>query len=377
MIQGAAFGTTIYSLTDLGTLGGNSSTGAAINDAGKATGSSTLPGGQTRAFLWDSVGGMQNLGAAGSGDSNGRDINNNDHIVGNTDGQPFRWTTSGMVVIDPAQSGDAADLNENDQVFGYRNLGTSDRALLWSSSNTISNPYPTTNAQAVAGNDSGQYVGTLSGGSPGFYSPGGASPRQNLGSFILQDINNSALIAGGTGSDAALYDVTTSTLLTVGKLNPLDTLARFLGINNLGMGVGESVGTGAFVYTSALGLQSLNAMLTAKDAGWTVLSATDINNNGMIVGTGLSPNGETRAVILQEVPAPAGDFDGDGDRDGQDFLLWQRGQSPNPHSQEDLAVWQLCYGTTTPVSAFIVVPEPGTEALILFVALSTACRRKQ
>ena len=90
MIQGSAFGTTIYSLTDLGTLGGNSSTGPAINDNGKATGSSTLPGGQTRACLWDNVAGMQNLGTAGSGNSNGKDINNNDQIVGDTNGQAFR-----------------------------------------------------------------------------------------------------------------------------------------------------------------------------------------------------------------------------------------------------------------------------------------------
>jgi hypothetical protein len=42
----------------------------------------------------------------------------------------------------------------------------------------------------------------------------------------------------------------------------------------------------------------------------------------------------------------SGDFDGDGDVDGRDFLRWQRGNSPNPLSSGDLALWQEQYGTS-------------------------------
>ena len=40
-----------------------------------------------------------------------------------------------------------------------------------------------------------------------------------------------------------------------------------------------------------------------------------------------------------------GDFDLDGDVDGYNFLKWQRGESPNPLSQSDLADWEANYGT--------------------------------
>ena len=46
------------------------------------------------------------------------------------------------------------------------------------------------------------------------------------------------------------------------------------------------------------------------------------------------------------VAALPGDFDFDGDVDGHDFLKWQRGESPNPLSQSDLADWEANYGTS-------------------------------
>ena len=44
---------TSFRLTDLGTLGGTSSEGVALNASGQATGFSTTAGGETNAFLWD------------------------------------------------------------------------------------------------------------------------------------------------------------------------------------------------------------------------------------------------------------------------------------------------------------------------------------
>lgn len=48
---------------------------------------------------------------------------------------------------------------------------------------------------------------------------------------------------------------------------------------------------------------------------------------------------------------PAGDFNTDGNIDGADFLLWQRGGSPDPNSPEDLADWQGNYGEPAVASA--------------------------
>jgi hypothetical protein len=81
-----------------------------------------------------------------------------------------------------------------------------------------------------------------------------------------------------------------------------------------------------------------------------------------------------------------GDFDQDSDVDGQDFLLWQRGDSPiSPLSPEDLADWQSHYGNQLISSenemvagkvfygslvnlgggSLAAVPEPSTCGLLL------------
>ena len=41
-----------------------------------------------------------------------------------------------------------------------------------------------------------------------------------------------------------------------------------------------------------------------------------------------------------------GDFDRDGDVDGNDFLIWQLGGSPVPLSASDLTDWATNFGTT-------------------------------
>jgi hypothetical protein len=64
-----------------------------------------------------------------------------------------------------------------------------------------------------------------------------------------------------------------------------------------------------------------------------------------------------------------GDFDFDGDVDGRDFLVWQRGGSPDPLSAEDLAVWQANYADAALNTASAAVPEPATSVICLLVLL--------
>lgn len=72
-----------------------------------------------------------------------------------------------------------------------------------------------------------------------------------------------------------------------------------------------------------------------------------------------------------------GDFDGDGDVDGTDFLVWQQGGSPNPGSAGDLADWQGNYGANALSASFANVPEP-TSLLLLatFTGLACGCRKR-
>lgn len=64
-------------------------------------------------------------------------------------------------------------------------------------------------------------------------------------------------------------------------------------------------------------------------------------------------------------PITPGDFDADGDVDGDDFMDWQRGNSPDPLSAGDLGDWQANYGTPL-VAASQAVPEPAPLSLLAF-----------
>ncbi len=68
------------------------------------------------------------------------------------------------------------------------------------------------------------------------------------------------------------------------------------------------------------------------------------------------------AFVMKGVP---GDYDLDGDTDGTDFLVWQRGESPDGGSEFELDLWQTNYGAMTPSLAAVSVPEPTSAALIM------------
>jgi hypothetical protein len=80
---------------------------------------------------------------------------------------------------------------------------------------------------------------------------------------------------------------------------------------------------------------------------------------------------EAASSVLTSNPSPAldelpGDFDSDGDVDGTDFLIWQRGGSAFPLSQSDLADWEANYGTVVPLAgALSSVPEPSAGLLMM------------
>lgn len=80
------------------------------------------------------------------------------------------------------------------------------------------------------------------------------------------------------------------------------------------------------------------------------------------------------ALASLRLAGSSGDFDGDGDVDGADFLRWQRGGSPTPLSLGDLSDWQINYGNgASLVSAETTsIPEP-TTAVLFLSALFGSC----
>jgi hypothetical protein len=82
------------------------------------------------------------------------------------------------------------------------------------------------------------------------------------------------------------------------------------------------------------------------------------------------------AIRLRTATENPGDFDSDGDVDGRDFLVWQRGLSPTPLSSSDLSDWQINYGPGTVQALATSVPEPCSSLLLMaIVGLSTMTRR--
>ncbi len=70
-----------------------------------------------------------------------------------------------------------------------------------------------------------------------------------------------------------------------------------------------------------------------------------------------------------------GDIDGDGDVDGQDFLLIQQGFGDTT-DQQDLDDWHTNYPTAAPIAAS-AVPEPSTLTLTMGMLLLGGTRRRR
>jgi hypothetical protein len=81
------------------------------------------------------------------------------------------------------------------------------------------------------------------------------------------------------------------------------------------------------------------------------------------------------SYTLAEPPAGApGDFDGDEDVDGADFLEWQQGLGGEFDAQ-DLADWKANFGTGGGVPAVASIPEPASLVLVALSVLGLASRR--
>ena len=94
----------LYTITDLGTLGGYSSSASGINNAGQIVGTSNTSTGESHAFLY-SDGQMQDLGTLGGPSSYGGSINNAGQVVGrsqistNSSYYPFLYSNGQMTAL--------------------------------------------------------------------------------------------------------------------------------------------------------------------------------------------------------------------------------------------------------------------------------------
>ena len=268
-------------VTDLGTLGGSTSSAAAVNASGQVVGQSALPGdSSTHAFLY-SGGSLHDLGTLGGGFSTATGINTSGQVVGqsvNASGATRAFLDSGGTMTDlgtlGGPSSSAAGINASGQIVGQAGFAGGGTHAFLLSGGTM--------------ND----LGTLGGSSSFGYGINGA------GTVVGQSY---------TTGDAAAH----AFLDSHGVMTDLGTLPGFASsvarsINDAGQVVGNSYGkvdpkTGAFLQHAFLfdhgTLNDLNASLPAG-SGWVLTEATSISNAGSVAGFGLL-NGQRQAFQLK------------------------------------------------------------------------------
>lgn len=331
-------------LIDLGTLGGNNSGAMSVDDSGQVVGWSLLPSGNRSGFTSCEGCTMQDLGTLiGGSDSIATAVSNNGqwlagHSGINAYGPSFSQFTQGFVINEGVRSAVGAlycpctfnnryGISEAD---GVNDLGTvvgwspSPRAnyyhaFIWkdgviedlSDTGTADPSY----SRALGINNAQQVVGYIARDDALTYM------ESNRVAFIWEDglftyldhltgysnstaaaINQGGQVAGWSGN--ADYTDTTAALWSeagvssIGKLEG-DTNSRALAINDSRQVVGWSTNaehlSRAFMWQEGY-LLDLNSLLPA-DSDWQLVEARDINNSGMIVGTGLK-NFELRAFLL-------------------------------------------------------------------------------
>jgi len=271
----------------------------AVNAFGQVVGESRQndpPFDSTRAFRWDSINGMIDLGDFGApGRYVARDINDSGQVVGtgqprNEQGvllfpSPFLWdATNGLVRLDvevlcPTGIGGASAINNSGQVVGGVSCPLDHLPWIWHAQTGMQTfaAFPESTANGL--NDLGQVVGT--------------------GKSADNFPNDEAFVWNPTDGIRGLGDLPGGVEASRGQA-----------INHLGQVVGSSVsarGEEAMIWDSVHGIRALRDLLDETGDGWILREATGINGRGQIVGYGVDPGGEGKGFLLTPIlnPSPA------------------------------------------------------------------------
>ena len=248
---------------------------------------------------------MTDLGViAGQTSSQANGINNSNVIVGQSGTKAFEDVGSGLL---PLGTGVVSGINGSGVAIGSTPDGGGNYTIEWNDLYTPTAYFSLFNTTGVSINSSGDFVG-LENGNSGYYSNGSSmlTFTHSLSSFLPAQINNSNVIAGQESSDheAAIYTISSLTETILGKLSPSDSSSTATGINSAGTVVGTS-GSAGFEWTSSGGIVSLTSLLGSEYSGWTVVSASAINDNGQILAEGLHDGVDHAVILAVATPEPS------------------------------------------------------------------------
>jgi probable HAF family extracellular repeat protein len=307
----------MYTITDLGTLGGASSQARGINDAGQIVGYSEVAGNAyNSAFLYED-GVMTNIGTTDGSGSAATAINASGQIVGQADGGPALFSNGTITDLNPAgYFGGAGAINAAGVIVGNMVASVTSKDVPFVDSGGQITLLGSQIGTASGVNDSGEVVGSDTSFNQAFLYASGTmtflgSLDNNSEVSDANAINDAGEIVGAsyeTGSEGREAVIFSNGQITdIGDLVAGDQESDAYGINNSGQIVGFFWPTGGihgFLYSDGV-MTDLNSLIPAN-SGWTITMAWGINDEGQIVGYGASPNGnKTEAFLMTPVPEPA------------------------------------------------------------------------
>lgn len=262
-------------MVDLGTLGGSMSGGVRVNAAGIVVGASKLAGDFVMHAFWSDGITMHDLGSFG-GWSFANGINDRGTIVGeadDADGRAHAFVFNDGVMTDLAPSelpASSTDIASNGEICGYYTPASGGQAFLYDGTfHALGSPPDGGGSVALSLNDVKEVVG--------YYAyPYGS---YHIGRAFVYQNGVMSVVATASGDYSYAYAVN----------NTGEIVGRYGTV-----GGGQSYGC----LIQNLQIVNLNGLIDGSGAGYTVTDARDINDNGQIAASALTPDGSEHAVLL-------------------------------------------------------------------------------